>query len=139
VATIGEFDLTEVIRARAAGVPVGQLPTVGAAGLARGLSAGRARAVGEFGPWSGSVGRWPELADSLAHPRSPTGLQQWARCPFSYFLDRVLGLRELDDPGDVETISPVDRGSLVHAILEQFFRQRLGRQPAAHWTEADHD
>jgi ATP-dependent helicase/DNAse subunit B len=66
-------------------------------------------------------------------------LQQWATCPFSYFLGRVLGLRELEDPGDAETISPMDRGSLVHAILEQFFRQRLGRAVDAQWTAADHD
>jgi RecB family exonuclease len=137
--TPAEFDIAELIRARVADQEVSSLPVVRAAGLERGLVAANARAAGELGPWSGAVGRWTELADSLAHPRSPTGLQEWAKCPFSYFLDKVLGLRELDDPGDVETISPVDRGSLVHAILEVFFSQRLGQRPATGWTIADHD
>jgi ATP-dependent helicase/DNAse subunit B len=62
-----------------------------------------------------------------------------AKCPFSYFLGRVLGVRDLEDPGEAETITPMDRGSLVHAILEQFFRQRLGRAVDAQWTKADYD
>ncbi|MEY2403329.1 MAG: ATP-dependent helicase/nuclease subunit [Acidimicrobiaceae bacterium] len=138
-ATPTEFDLGELLRARAAGHPVEQLPLVVAAGLERGLAAAAARAKGEFTQWSGSVGRWPQLADDLQHPRSPTGLQQWATCPFSYFLGRVLGLRDLEDPGDAETITPMDRGTLVHAILERFFRQRLGRAVDAQWTPADYD
>ncbi len=51
----------------------------------------------------------------------------------------MLGLRDLEDPGDAETITAMDRGSLVHAVLEQFFRQRLGRDVDAEWTPADHD
>lgn len=138
-ATPTEFDLGELLRARAAGYPVEHLPLVAAAGLERGLTAAAARAKGEFTEWSGSVGRWSELANDLQHPRSPTGLQQWAKCPFSYFLGRVLGLRDLEDPGDAETITPMDRGTLVHAILEQFFRQRLGLAVDAPWTSADYD
>ncbi|MEY2420572.1 MAG: ATP-dependent helicase/nuclease subunit [Acidimicrobiaceae bacterium] len=138
-ATPTEFDLGELLRARAAGHRVDQLPIVAAGALERGLTAAGARAKGEFTQWSGSVGRWPELANDLQHPRSPTGLQQWAKCPFSYFLSRVLGLRDLEDPGDAETITPMDRGTLVHAILEQFFRQRLGRAVDTQWTRADHD
>ena len=138
-ATITDFDLAELLHARHAGVPVGQLPLVRAAGLERGLLAASSRARGDFGVWSGSVGRFPELADDLRRPRSPTGLQQWATCPFSYFLGKVLGLRELEDPGEAETISPMDRGTLVHLILERFFRERLGRRADATWTARDYD
>jgi ATP-dependent helicase/nuclease subunit B len=138
-ATPTEFDLRELLRARAAGHTVEHLPLVAAAGLERGLTAAGARAKGEFTEWSGAVGRWSELASDLQHPRSPTGLQQWAKCPFSFFLGRVLGLRDLEDPGDAETITPMDRGTLVHAILERFFRQRLGRAVDARWTRADYD
>jgi ATP-dependent helicase/nuclease subunit B len=137
-ATRTEFDLRELLRARGAGLDVETLPTVAAAGLQRGLRCATARAEGQFDEWSGAVGRRAELANDLRHPRSPTGLQQWAACPFSYFLGRVLGLRELEDPGDSETITAMDRGTLVHAILEQFFRQRLGRAVDAQWTPADY-
>ena len=138
-ATISELDLAELLRARHAGVPVGQLPLVRAAGLERGLLAASSRARGDFDVWSGSVGRFPELADDLQRPRSPTGLQQWATCPFSYFLGKVLGLRELEDPGEAETISAMDRGTLVHLVLERFFRERLGRQADAAWTARDYE
>ena len=138
-ATLNELDVAELLRARRAGVPVGQLPLLRAAGLERGLLAGSARARGDFTVWSGSVGEFPQLGDDLRHPRSPTGLQQWATCPFQYFLAKVLGLRDLEDPGDAETISPMDRGTLVHTILERFFRERLGRHADAEWTPSDHD
>lgn len=48
---------------------------------------------------------------------SPTGLERYASCPFEFFLTSVLGLEELEEPERVVTISPADRGSLVHRIL----------------------
>jgi ATP-dependent helicase/nuclease subunit B len=50
-----------------------------------------------------------------------TQLETYGTCPFRYFGDRVLGIRELDEPEAVETISPLDRGALLHDILEEFF------------------
>ena len=100
-----------------------------AAGLERGLAAARARIAGEFGVWSGAVGRWVELADDLQHPRSATSLQRWATCPFRYFLGNVLEIDELEDPGEAETITAADRGTLVHAVLERYFRARIEGEP----------
>src|SRR5262249_46653920 len=94
-------------------------------GIGSGLLAARARADGEFGAYTGSVGSRPALADDLSHPRSPTAMQQWATCPFKYFLRHALGLSERDEPADVETITPIDRGNLVHAVLEQYVQSRL--------------
>jgi hypothetical protein len=105
------------------------LPVVHSAGLERGLTAARARVAGEFGAWSGAVGRWPQLADDLQHPRSATSLQQWATCPFRYFLGHVLDLDGLEDPGEVDTITAADRGTLVHAVLERYFRARIEGAP----------
>ena len=51
----------------------------------------------------------------------------------------MLGLRDLEDPGEAETITPMDRGTLVHAILERFFSQRLGRHADAVWTHDDYE
>ncbi len=130
-ATPTELDVSELVRARAAHQPLDQLPVVGAAGLRRGLEAATARITGAFGEWSGSVGRWDELADDLQHPRSATSLQLWATCPFRYFLSHVLDLDGLEDPGEAETISPADRGTLVHAVLEQYFRSRIDGEPRA--------
>jgi RecB family exonuclease len=100
-------------------------PVVDAMHIGPGLMAARARAEGVFDAYTGSVGLRPALADDLSHPRSPTALQQWATCPFRYFLRHGLGLSERDEPADVETITPIDRGNLVHAVLEQYIQSRL--------------
>jgi hypothetical protein len=128
-ATATELDVRELLAARSAHQLIEQLPVVHAAGLEQGLKAGASRIAGEFGVWSGSVGRWLELADDLQHPRSATSLQHWATCPFRYFLGHVLELDELEDPGEVETIAAADRGTLVHAILERYFRGRIEGSP----------
>ena len=128
-ATVNELDLRELLAARAAGVALPELPVVDAAGVRRGLDAARARIEGDAGPWTGIVGDWPELADDLGHPRSATSLQQWATCPFRYFLGHVLGVRPLEDPGEEESITPADRGSLVHAILEGYHRAEIEGTP----------
>jgi RecB family exonuclease len=128
-ATPTELDVRELLAARAARQPLERLPVVHAAALEHGLQAAHARITGELGHWSGSVGPWAELADDLQHPRSATSLQQWATCPFRYFLGHVLELDGLEDPGDAETISAADRGTLVHAVLERYFRARIDGAP----------
>lgn len=51
---------------------------------------------------------------------SPTRLEAWAKCPFSYFLGNVLRLSALETPEETDTISALDRGNLVHRIFERF-------------------
>jgi hypothetical protein len=41
----------------------------------------------------------------------------------------VLELDGLEDPGDAETITAADRGTLVHAVLERYFRARIRGAP----------
>ena len=53
-------------------------------------------------------------------PLSPTALESYAECPYRFFLEKVLGLRELDEPETVERIDPLNRGSLIHHIFERF-------------------
>ena len=71
--------------------------------------------------------RWP----------SATRLERFALCPFQYLLGNVLGVRAHEDPVDEEGITPRDRGSLVHQVLEEFFAEALDRDPDAGWTDAD--
>ena len=72
---------------------------------------------------------------------SPTRLETWATCPFRYFLSNVLGIAALEQPEEVTTISSLERGSLLHTILERFIRtaQEQGTIPLPDqpWTD-DH-
>jgi|GEM_PF-2137287 len=47
---------------------------------------------------------------------SPSGLEDFAKCPFSYFAKKGLGLKETVE----YDFTGADRGSLVHAALEHF-------------------
>ena len=118
--------------------------------LGRGLTATAARASFEFTEFDGNVaGVAPglkKLAGGLSrlHPISPSGVETWASCPFRYFLGRVLEVEPTERPEDDEAwaISAIDRGSLIHAILEEFFRklQADGRPgPGDGYTQADRE
>ncbi|HRY76223.1 MAG TPA: PD-(D/E)XK nuclease family protein, partial [Methanoregulaceae archaeon] len=63
------------------------------------------------------------LADQYGpdHVWSATGLETYAACPFSYFLQRVIGLAAL--PEVEPNLSPGDRGTVIHDILSAFYRQ----------------
>ena len=65
-------------------------------------------------------------------PVSPTRLESWGRCPFSYFLGHALRLSALETPEEITTISALDRGDLVHRILERFIESEVqaGQLPA---------
>ena len=58
---------------------------------------------------------------------SASALEMYARCPFRYFLTAVLGLAPQDNPEQLMTIRPRDRGTLLHMILHDFFA-RLQRE-----------
>lgn len=82
-------------------------------------------------------------AEQVERPTSATRLERWAHCPFDYFMGSVLGVRELDNPEDADTITPMDRGTLIHEVLETFVLEVLDRPEAERpgpydgWTPAD--
>ena len=53
-------------------------------------------------------------------PYSPSQLQEYASCPFLSFAKRILGLQEPEEEDDLVTIDALERGSLLHSILERF-------------------
>ncbi len=54
---------------------------------------------------------------------SPSRLEMYATCPYRYFLRYVLRIEPLDEPEATERIDPLERGTLIHAILERFMRE----------------
>jgi len=47
---------------------------------------------------------------------SPTALQNFAACPYRFFLQAILRLEPRQDPVAIETIDPLTRGALFHDI-----------------------
>jgi ATP-dependent helicase/DNAse subunit B len=67
---------------------------------------------------------------------SPTRLETYARCPSRYFLGSVLRVAEFEEPEEVRALSALDRGSIIHDTLEQFYRETAGRDPGP-WSDTD--
>ena len=89
-------------------------------GLARGKRVVSSRNSAVFGSYDGNV--HINLNGSSNVPQvSATTLENYAECPYRYFVANELNVDERVDPEDSLTLSPLDKGILVHSILEEFF------------------
>ncbi|MHB1885134.1 MAG: PD-(D/E)XK nuclease family protein [Acidimicrobiales bacterium] len=66
----------------------------------------------------GPPDRTGEVRDEML---SASGLESFAACPFRFFVDRRLGVSELEAPERLITIDPRERGTLMHRVVEGFF------------------
>ena len=94
--------------------------------LSRALEMQRARNAKPLTHWDGdltsAISPSGRIGLSNREFFSPTRLQTWATCPFRYFLSNVLGIAAPEQPEELATISALERGSLLHAILERFIK-----------------
>lgn len=86
-----------------------------------GARCAESRADAELSPHDAQLD--PELVTELhgeRGPYSPTQLKDYAQCGYAYYMNRVLGI---EAPAEFH-LEPqkVDLGSLVHDILEKFYR-----------------
>ena len=88
--------------------------------LGAGWAAMSARSKGGFSAHEGLVDPTAVPALDPDRPLSPTALETYAECPRRYFLGKVLHVTGADRPEDIDQISPAERGTLVHAILEDY-------------------
>jgi len=79
----------------------------------------------------------------VAGVTSPTRLERWAGCPHAHYVQDLLKAPPVENPEDNLMITALDKGSLIHQILEDFLGGVLAR-PAADrpgafdpWTVAD--
>lgn len=54
---------------------------------------------------------------------SVTELETYAKCPFQYYVDKVLGYR-VDEEEEEDEPSPLEKGSLIHEVLFEFYNNR---------------
>ncbi|MGB2696123.1 MAG: PD-(D/E)XK nuclease family protein, partial [Dehalococcoidia bacterium] len=132
-----EYDLRSLLGWRAAGKRAfDHYLAVEAPELRAGLAAHEARGEDALSRWDGFVDAQPALRPSDERPASPTALQNWAACPFRYFLGNVLYVAETEQPEDALSITPLDRGNLVHSALETFIVEAPPRtSPEQPWDD----
>jgi len=136
VATIGaadvhDFDVASVATWRRAGKSTrGHFLAEDGATLGRSLKMEQGRQSNAFTEWDGNLVELAGQSDKLGLPTtsevSPTRLEQWAGCPYKYFLAYVLNVSSQERPEEILTISDMDRGNVIHDILEQFIVQTTG-------------
>jgi ATP-dependent helicase/nuclease subunit B len=52
---------------------------------------------------------------------APTRLEQYARCPYRFHLQSILGLRPPERPAAIQRMDPGIRGELYHAVQSRFY------------------
>ncbi|HSP56481.1 MAG TPA: PD-(D/E)XK nuclease family protein, partial [Dehalococcoidia bacterium] len=94
-----------------------------------------------FSGWDGNLAgfphpAWLELQGSV----SPTSLENYAACGFRYLCRSLLRLSFVEEPDERELMDPAARGTLIHRVLERFFREaRAAGRPAVgeRWSDGD--
>ena len=93
-----------------------------------------ARRRRSFGAFDGIVpAQLVAARGTLERDLTATALEDFAVCPYRFFLSRVLGIRARGEPEQTLQIAPLQRGNLVHAILDELVQQFL--DGAASWAE----
>ena len=143
-ADLHDYDLHHLWRWRRSGNRIGEHHLATSENvIARALRMERARNARTLTVWDGDLSAASSSSGRIGLSNrelfSPTRLETWATCPYRYFLSNVLGIALPEQPEEIATISPLDRGSLIHAVLESFVRaaQKQGTTPQLDepWTE----
>lgn len=81
------------------------------------------RSFREAGPFDGIMaGEGAHWQDLLSRGLSPSALEHYAQCPFRYWMEHVLGTRNIREPLSREIPSRL-WGELGHAVLRRMYQQ----------------
>ena len=61
-----------------------------------------------------------KLAEQKEKQYSASQLEEYAKCPFQYFLKRILQLETIEEPN--EELESFELGSIIHSILYEFYK-----------------
>ncbi len=67
-----------------------------------------------------------KLGTYLSKQYSISQLETYAKCPFKFFMERVLGIETVEEP--TEDIEAIEMGRLLHSILYEFYSTLRDRQ-----------
>jgi RecB family exonuclease len=88
----------------------------------------KARWARKLTPFDGYIAdpplvRWTaQKLSASAGQVSASRIEEYVKCPYYFFLKRVMDLRAWEEQGKIEGMDPLDRGLVIHSILEKFLR-----------------
>lgn len=108
--------------------------------LARALRSRSRKWLRRWTAYDGLVDADPSALEALAPHQlstrsfSPTALQNFAACPYRFFLQAVHRLQPREEPAALEVIDPLTRGSLFHKIQYEVLTllREAGELPITH-------
>ena len=72
---------------------------------------------------------------------SASSLENWAKCPRAFFFEKLLRVNSIDEPDSLLRMGPLEKGTIVHSAIDQFFKSLLGDDqspgPDRPYTKAD--
>jgi RecB family exonuclease len=94
---------------------------------ARAVELRQARRSAAFTRFDGNLSHVDDLPDPTAAAAvSPTALETWTACPHAYLLQHVLRVSPVEEPEQLLRISALEKGSVLHAIYEDFVEEAIG-------------
>lgn len=96
--------------------------------LSRPLQYDRARWIRRLTPFDGRITdpelvRWTAQKIGISAGQvSASRLEEYVKCPYFFFLKRVVELQPWEEQGKVDAIDPLERGLIIHSILENFLK-----------------
>ena len=121
-ATAQEHNLRRLIADPGGGLP-------GDAVFGAGVELTRARAGSGFTRFDGNLAGLGVPGPLDGAITSATRLETWVACPFRYFAEVVLGIAVPEDPERSLVMTALDRGSLLHEILDRFVAGSIAGEP----------
>ena len=99
--------------------------------VARGLALVRPRRSAAFTRFDGNLTVVaPRLLEKSptapGNAVSATRLETWAKCPHVYFVKYVLHVSPIERPEETVQLKPIDRGNVVHEVLDHFLGELVG-------------
>jgi RecB family exonuclease len=121
-ATAQEHNLRRLLADPADGLP-------GDTVFEAGVELTRARAGSGFTRFDGNLAGVGVPGPAGGAITSATRLESWVACPYRYFAEVVLGVAVAEDPERSLVMTALDRGSLVHEILDRFVAGSIAGEP----------
>lgn len=89
----------------------------------RRLIAGRSEVAG--GRFDGLIGRDADRSSPFSQDQAiaPTRLEEFARCPHSYFVQRILRVQPIEDPESIVELSSLDLGTFIHECFDKLISE----------------
>jgi RecB family exonuclease len=103
--------------------------------LTRSLRARYARWESKWSPTDGMLTAEPSEKAILSgwrlseRPYSASSLQQFATCPYRFYLQAIARLRPRQEAAGIEQMDPLTRGALFHEVQFRFFQGAIKRDP----------